>query len=714
MKNINYYRKAFQNFGIFLILTAIVGILIIPCYSSFYNSVRKDAIEKYDNKIRQEVKMMENEINLQINVIKNVSGGKDFKILSNPPAYGYNLSDTECFESRESVRKSYSVLKSIVSQQDESFLLFRNSDTKIDTDGSVDEFRASYDTLWRLTVDGKICSLDAATLQLFFKKHTGEFDGSISYNDVANGKNYELVYISTLSAADQEMGNDSIFVVCYDGEQLMDKFAFADNINSIIFTTDEDKKIYGFGEEYGISSYDSCYESENLNLKIYYSISEDYMKEQMGPANMFLTIVVMFFIAFGLIATIGATVMERKNIKKLISLTDGLADIEYSEDDNHFKYLETVFKTIYEKNIRTTDLVKKLSFVKMLNFKLSEHEAESVSGYFVSSVLVLMLKNTAIKYTTLEYDVASYLKERNVELIHTIKLNTSENVFFIKMTAYVKDSLEDMVVYLNKERRADVRGVCGVCDSINKVSEVYSRMKNIIYYLEYGSLKFIRDTDVNTEEHDFKGIVAKSRQLYEIIRSGNEFEAKRIVYEQWYKITQDEINSENIEPLFFSQTSILLQIVAENNFKLAVPKFDKEKDVVTIAFEITECIEQICDKVKGNGRKEDVRSSQIIEYINQRYCDSSFYMPELVGKFELSDRAIVQMLKKATGDNFSNYLSKLRITKAKEMLTETNIPISDVASASGFDSSNSLYKAFKKVYGVSPSMYRENRKEVKE
>ena len=86
-------------------------------------------------------------------------------------------------------------------------------------------------------------------------------------------------------------------------------------------------------------------------------------------------------------------------------------------------------------------------------------------------------------------------------------------------------------------------------------------------------------------------------------------------------------------------------------------------------------------------------------------------MPELVGKFELSDRAIVQMLKKVTGDNFSNYLGKLRIAKAKEILETTNTPVSAVASASGFDSSNSLYKAFKKVYGVSPSMYRGNRKD---
>ncbi|MEE1043187.1 MAG: AraC family transcriptional regulator, partial [Clostridia bacterium] len=168
------------------------------------------------------------------------------------------------------------------------------------------------------------------------------------------------------------------------------------------------------------------------------------------------------------------------------------------------------------------------------------------------------------------------------------------------------------------------------------------------------------------------------------------------------------------EALFFSQSTVLNQIASEYKVSVSVPRFDSSKDAVSVAFEITECIEQLCEKMKGNGKKEDVRSNQIIEYIEQRYTDSSFYMPELVGKFELSDRAIVQILKKATGDNFSNYVGKLRISKARDLLSSTNMPVSDVAGASGFDSSNSLYKAFKKVYGVSPSVYRESRKNEKE
>lgn len=658
--------------------------------------------------------MIENEINLQINVIKNVSATKEFKVLSNPPAYGYSTSDVEWFESREKVQKSYSVLKSIISVHDISFLAFRNGNMQIHSGGAVDDLRASYGTLWRLNVNNESCSFDAAMLQLFFKKHNGKFDENISYSDIATGKKYELVYLMTLSDTTEEDGHDSAFVVCYDADQLVSRIGGDNELTSVSITTDNGVKLYTSGEEFDVSSYDSCYQSENLNLKFYYNISEECIESQMQPINFFLTVLVIVFVLFGLFVTVGMTIIERRNIKKLISITEGISEIEYSEDDDHYKYLEAVIKKAYKDSANTENLIKDLLFIKMLSFKLSDEELKITEKYFSSSVCVLVLKSVSSEYKRMKNDVLSYLKKNNIELLHTIHLTSFENIFFIKTSPSLRECLEDMIVFLNKECHGDIRGVGMLCNDSNMIPDIYEKIRKDINYLEYGSLKFIKDIEDYSEAKDFKSIVSKSKKLYEIICSGNEFEAKRIVYEEWYKITQGEISSSNTEFMFFSQSSVLSQISAENNLNIVIPKFETEKDAVSIVFDITECIEQICEKLKGAERKEDVRSSQIIDYISQRYSDSSFYMPELVGKFELSDRAIVQMLKKATGDNFSNYLSKLRIEKAKEMLISTNVPISEVAASSGFDSSNSLYKAFKKVYGVSPSIYRENRKKASE
>ncbi len=710
LKKIRYYKKTARNFTAFLVVLIVIGIFVMPGYSSIYASLRQNTMEKNNSKIQQEISKMENEINLQINVVKNITSGKDFKILSNPPAYGYSATDPEWFESRESVRKSFSYLKSIISLQDKSFLLFRNSDTQIDTNGSVDDFRSSYDTLWRLTVEGKNCSSDAASLQLF-KKHGGHFNGSIGYNDMTSGENYELVYLLTLSSVDEEMGNDSVFIACYDAEKIIERLDLNDDISSVLIVDAEGEKLYSQGREYEVSKYDSCYGSENLNIKVYYIISDSCMNKQMEPVNAFFVTAFILLMLFGIIITVGTAVIERKNIANLIKSSAGLGDIGAPESDDYNKYFEKIIEKAGKNNTDMQGIKRELIFTKMLCFKPTDEELEQVKRYFSSMVCILILKKSDEEYNAMDSDVYTYLKNNNSEPLHTVSISSSESVFFIKMSAVIKDVLDDMIVFINKEKHTNIRGICAVCDGVKTIPAIYEKIRRDINFLEYGTLKFIKSFEDNTPSNEYKNIISKSRQLYEIIKSGNEFEAKRMIYELWYKITQEEIDTENIGTLYFSQTSILSQIITENNLKISVPKFNSGKDVVSIAFEITECIEQICESMKSTEKKEDVRISQIIDYINQRYCDSSFYMPELVGKFELSDRAIVQMLKKATGDNFSNYLGKLRIAKAKEILETTNTPVSAVASASGFDSSNSLYKAFKKVYGVSPSMYRGNRKD---
>lgn len=711
MEKLSYLKKAFHNFGIFMIFIVVLCILLIPFYTSLQASVKENTRKTFDSKVQQKVKMVENEINIQMNMLKNISGGQDFKTLSNPPAYGFDINSPEWFESREGVRKAYSVLKSIVSMQNRSFMLFRNSDMQIDSNGAVDNLRTSYDTTWRFTSEGEKCSMDYVQLQLFHKIHSGGFENNFTYNDISNGQSYELVYMFTVFSAEEDVA-DCVFVACYDAERFIEGLDIEKDTSSILITTDDGKKIYNTGALYNPDVYDSCYSSEIAGMKIYYSISDECLNGQMKPVIFFFALGMLMFVLFGFLFTVGFAWIERKNIKRLLTVADGVTDIKYSEDDDHIAYLNTVFYELHKKNKKFSGMLKSLLYTKLVCFRLAEEEKDEIADDFSTPNCIVVIKNNVSEYTNVKYDVESFLKKNGILVLQSLSLNDCEHAFFVKMTNAVKDTVEDMVLSLNKEHHTDIRAVVSICDDINSVASVFENAKKTIQYLEYGNVKFLKDYDEPVEGEDMSSFLSKSRQLYEIMKSGNEFEAKRIVYEQWYKITQGEINSRNIEPLFFSQTSVLLQISAEYKLNVAVPVFDSEKDVVSIAFEITECIELICEKLKGDSGKEDIRSSQIVGYIKQRYTDSSFYMPELVGKFELSDRAIVQMLKKATGDNFSNYLSKLRLAKAQDLLGNTNIPISEVATASGFDSANSLYKAFKKVFGVSPSVYRENRKDT--
>jgi AraC-like DNA-binding protein len=66
-----------------------------------------------------------------------------------------------------------------------------------------------------------------------------------------------------------------------------------------------------------------------------------------------------------------------------------------------------------------------------------------------------------------------------------------------------------------------------------------------------------------------------------------------------------------------------------------------------------------------------------------------------------------KMFKKATGLNFTDYLSRIRVEKAKNLLLNPNMRISEVAFAAGFQSLSHFNRVFRRIAGESPTRYRE-------
>ena len=65
-----------------------------------------------------------------------------------------------------------------------------------------------------------------------------------------------------------------------------------------------------------------------------------------------------------------------------------------------------------------------------------------------------------------------------------------------------------------------------------------------------------------------------------------------------------------------------------------------------------------------------------------------------------------KMFKKITGINFTEYLSRVRIEKAKNLLLNPNLSISEIAYEVGFQSLTHFNRVFKKIIGQSPTEFR--------
>jgi AraC-like DNA-binding protein len=65
-----------------------------------------------------------------------------------------------------------------------------------------------------------------------------------------------------------------------------------------------------------------------------------------------------------------------------------------------------------------------------------------------------------------------------------------------------------------------------------------------------------------------------------------------------------------------------------------------------------------------------------------------------------------KMFKKATGLKFTDYVSRIRVEKAKNLLLNRNLRVSEIAYEVGFQSLTHFNRVFKKILGLSPTEYR--------
>lgn len=65
-----------------------------------------------------------------------------------------------------------------------------------------------------------------------------------------------------------------------------------------------------------------------------------------------------------------------------------------------------------------------------------------------------------------------------------------------------------------------------------------------------------------------------------------------------------------------------------------------------------------------------------------------------------------KMFRKVAGINFTDYVSRVRIEKAKNLTLNPNLRISEIAYEVGFQSLTHFNRVFKKITGDSPTEYR--------
>ncbi|MFU1795232.1 response regulator transcription factor [Paenibacillus azoreducens] len=106
-----------------------------------------------------------------------------------------------------------------------------------------------------------------------------------------------------------------------------------------------------------------------------------------------------------------------------------------------------------------------------------------------------------------------------------------------------------------------------------------------------------------------------------------------------------------------------------------------------------------------------LRSIHAIRHYIESHLNENINLTFLADKFYFSPQYISKKFKETYDTTIMNYLTRLRMDKAKSLLSHSDLSILEISQIVGYEDDNYFGKVFRKHAGESPSQYRKKRQE---
>jgi two-component system response regulator YesN len=134
-----------------------------------------------------------------------------------------------------------------------------------------------------------------------------------------------------------------------------------------------------------------------------------------------------------------------------------------------------------------------------------------------------------------------------------------------------------------------------------------------------------------------------------------------------------------------------------------------QQSITTVLKRMEEWVE-ICVTSRGCSDKSAPNTDivdKVLDYINKHYSDYTLSLQCLADIVSVHPNYLTQKFRRQTGFSCIQYLAKTRMEKAKQLLDQTDLKISDIAEKVGYENPLYFSSYFKKWVGLNPSEYRD-------
>lgn len=724
--------------GYILVVLCLYG-MFIPVYNITINELENNALKENTIILNDKVTILDSTIQYLNSITLALRNNESFVMLVNVQMNDSKPSNYYYMHINQKIMKNIFITPDII---DNAFFLYKDSNILISRTRISDKFQEFYGTFIEfgdLSIEEFFEDIYNQTKPIFFPKMIYEYGDSTDFRSTME----VILYVVPTKNIDKEK-YDSFLISLIDVEKMV-----------VLLDIEPEKyDYYNIQDEFGNIIYEYNKVNENLGnsihitskmagsgLQIYAGISSEYLKGNIENSYNQLR---LFYIAALFIGLLLSGILSYRNSKPILKIKDtlNLLSKKNTDDTNIYSDIDDVLKDLFrlrdtykyqvenlEENLRI-NLIGKL----LLKEDLSNDEIERINREFeflksTYVVTVILFDNKQFKEKkppnipyklTITVAISEIIQKSIPNFKFSYNMLHEKSVGFIAIDESIKDYiavLEKKFIEVQNSISEELSFDIGI--SMSNLHRGYSEISNA--YNEAWSMLRIRDNSNFRDISFFEKIELKqpatiftqAHKLNEIIRAGSDDEAILLIDDIYTQcVKHDYINDDLLFDAYNSVYTVLASIQTDiserTKHQFSAIRYSKEYTIHSMLKILRNRIILLCQYINDNSTD---KSMQIIEkmdeYIRDNFGNANLSVYMIAEHCGVTEKYLYACVKEHSYKSVGEKLEEIRMEHAIDLLKNSHEYVNDISSLSGFNSTNTFYKAFKRYTGISPSVYRE-------
>ncbi len=495
----------------------------------------------------------------------------------------------------------------------------------------------------------------------------------------------------------------------------------------------------------GQKSYDTQFEEqeyklfvkESANLSGYYAIAVPaaFLGKALNNLRVTTGIGIVFSIVFSILIALRGSFRSWRPVENTFKRLTGGVEHHDINAANELEYIELMFqrenetKKVMQGKLKAGEVLQReKEIISLLDGSAIGKKGRVVNdrySFAYEGFLVCFIETE--KYMQYDAGMLSFVM-RNVweELCsqvgagYVVNLLENKNALLVNCAGTQEDILMNLLAegkdFIEKHYQVKLTiGISEMHTGIDEISLAYEEAENAIAYRYLtGAGSMIEYKDVKNREFQYGAFEGHnlSALLMEFVYDKNQLvSAENFVEEifETYEIGQD-ISLDTMECFRFEVLNGVHRVMTGGHYEQEQKKEKLERlllasDMKGFKEYLIVLMEELYQENKERNQQKDI-CLQAKSFIEDNYQDAQLSLDSLGEEIGCSSAYLSRKFKEKYGISVLNYITDVRINHAKFLLEETEHSVQEISEKTGFWSSSTFVKTFKKKEGVAPGAYR--------